>query len=56
MEETKYIWMDEKFEAIVAYDSFNAMFRYFPSNLKENDEHPGFIFNHRSSRFELISN
>ena len=61
VEHVNYIGTDkedvnERFEAKVIYDAFNAMYRYYRVDAKEGDEDYdyGFVFNHRSSRFEII--
>ena len=46
-------YVDEKFEAEVRHIPFQAMYRYFPVD-DSSHEHEGYIFNHRSSRFEII--
>lgn len=44
-------FVDEEFIARVAYSEFQAMFQYYPEN---DDEHEGYVFNHRISEFEII--
>jgi len=44
--------VDEEFAARVFYNSFQAMYQYLKENSGPDDE--AFVFNHRSSRFEVV--
>jgi len=50
---TSHETVAEEFIAKVEYHAFQAMFKYYPEG-PDNDDHEGYIFNHRSSTFEVL--